>query len=198
MQDLIKALVKARLSFEHISKNKTNPHYKSKYADLDTILDAVNPALLANGILVVQVTEILDGKPVLVTKLIHESGQSIEGCYPLPEISDPQKLGSAITYARRYALCAILNITADDDDDANIASTQQSRPQQQSRPEKPANPNAITEGQRKRLWAISQAHGLDADGIKAIISEYGFTSSNDITRDKYEAICEHVQSLQPA
>ncbi len=122
MQELIKALIKAKSEFKPIRKDRTNPDFKRKYATLDSVLEAVTPALNKYGLAVIQTTAIIEGKPCLQTHLYHESGESISSPYPLPEISDPQKLGAAITYARRYALCAILSVTAEDDDDGNTAA----------------------------------------------------------------------------
>ncbi|MEH1780248.1 MAG: ERF family protein [Nostoc sp.] len=122
MQKLISALIKAKAEFQPIHKNKTNPHYKSQYADLDSVLDAVTPALNAHGLAIIQLVGIVDGKTVLETHLYHESGEFSKSVFPLPETSDPQKIGSALTYARRYSLCAILSVVADEDNDANGTS----------------------------------------------------------------------------
>ena len=123
MQELIKALIKAKTEFNPIQKDGTNPHFKKKYATLDAVLAAVTPALGQHGLVIIQTTELCEGKTVLQTHLYHESGESITSNYPLPEISDCQKFGAALTYARRYAVCAILSVTADEDDDAEGAAT---------------------------------------------------------------------------
>jgi hypothetical protein len=138
MQELIKALIKAKAEFNPIQKDGTNPHYKRKYATLDAVLDAVTPALGKHGLVIIQTTEIFEGKTVLRTHIFHESGESITSTYPLPEISDSQKFGAALTYARRYAVCAILSVTADEDNDAEGATTPQKpeQPQNNIRPRK--------------------------------------------------------------
>ncbi|MEH2294014.1 ERF family protein [Nostoc sp.] len=137
MQELIKALIKAKAEFNSIQKDGTNPHFKKKYATLDAVLAAVTPALGKHGLVIIQTTEICEGKTVLQTHLYHESGESITSNYPLPEISDSQKFGAALTYARRYAVCAILSVTADEDDDAQIADTsKKTEPQNNIRPRK--------------------------------------------------------------
>lgn len=118
MKELLAALVKAKGAFTPIAKDKSNPHYKSKYASLDGVLAAVEPALHANGLVIVQVIE--EGH--LVTRLYHTTGQCLESRIPIPVgINDPQKLGSAITYYRRYSVCSLLSVTADEDDDGNNA-----------------------------------------------------------------------------
>ncbi len=118
VNEIAGALAKAQAAMKNATLNKVNPHFKSKYADLAGIRDAVIPALTANGIAVVQT---LDGTAVY-TRLLHSSGQWIEGFCPIPQAPDMQKMGSAITYARRYSLSAICGIAADEDDDANAAS----------------------------------------------------------------------------
>lgn len=119
---LTEALAKAQSKMSNATLNKINPHFKSKYADLPTIRDATIPALAAEGIAVTQFTRVRDGALLLVTRLSHSSGGSIEGEYPLPYAVDkPQAMGSAMTYARRYGLAAMCGIAAEEDDDANAA-----------------------------------------------------------------------------
>ncbi|MBD2536336.1 ERF family protein [Nostoc flagelliforme FACHB-838] len=132
MQELIKALIKAKSEFNPIQKDGTNPHYKRKYATLDAVLDAVTPGLSKHGLVIIQTTEIFESKTVLRTHIFHESGESITSTYPLPEIADSQKFGAALTYARRYAVCAILSVTADEDNDAEGATTSQKTEQAQN------------------------------------------------------------------
>lgn len=118
---LTEALAKAAANIENATLNKVNPHFKSKYADLAAIFDAVRKPLAAQGLIVTQTTELREGGFVLVTTLAHSSGQFIKSEYPLPANGKPQEVGSALTYARRYSLSAIAGIAADEDDDANAA-----------------------------------------------------------------------------
>lgn len=94
-----------------IKKSATNPFFKSKYADLQTILEVVEPALLENGLLLIQ--PIKDGK---VFSIITDGTTSIESGIELGAFNKPQDLGSAITYYRRYTLQALLGLSAEDDD----------------------------------------------------------------------------------
>lgn len=113
---LVAALAKARLDFKPVIKSAANPFFKSKYADLAGILEAVIPALSVNGLAVYHTTK-EDGDLILVTTLAHISGEFVSGEYPvIPVKQDPQGYGSAITYARRYAISAMLSIAAEDDD----------------------------------------------------------------------------------
>ena len=174
MQELIKALIKAKVEFSPIQKDRVNPHFKHKYATLDAVLDAVTPALGKHGLAVVQTTALADGKTVLQTHLYHESGECLTSTYPLPEISDSQKFGAALTYARRYALCAILCVTADEDDDANAAVSvpkqdkpKEFRPQSQ-KSNIPVSPTPSSNGEHPnngRVKAVRTLLGVDGKAV---------------------------------
>ena len=123
INELAAALAKAQGVMENATMNRVNPHFKSKYADLASVWDAVRKPLSENGLAVVQI--ITDGK--LVTLLMHTSGQWVQSEYPLPPAARPQEMGSALTYARRYSLSAITGIAADEDDDANAAESSKQR-----------------------------------------------------------------------
>jgi hypothetical protein len=122
VNEIAAALAKAQATMKNAALNKVNPHFRSKYADLAVIRDTVVPPLAANGIAVVQTLDAEGGGPWVMTRLIHTSGQWIESACPIPNGQDMQKMGSAITYARRYSLSAICGIAADEDDDANEAA----------------------------------------------------------------------------
>ena len=119
------ALAKAQLQIEPASKNATNPHFRSHYADLASIWDACRGPLNTNGLSIVQFPcdgEV--GRTGLCTMLLHSSGEYIsEVVTTRSQKDDPQGLGSALTYLRRYALAAVVGVTATEDDDGNAAST---------------------------------------------------------------------------
>lgn len=117
-----KAFVAAQKSMESIKKASSNPAFKSKYADLSEVVEAVVPALNDAGIGVMQFPA-FDGENVSITTVfIHESGASITGTLDLrPSKTDPQGIGSATTYGRRYSLLAMSGM-APEDDDGNAAS----------------------------------------------------------------------------
>ena len=117
ISELAAALAAAQGMMENAIMNRINPHFKSKYADLAAIFDAARKPLSANGLAIVQT--ISDG--VLHTRLLHTSGQWIASEHPLPMSGRPQEIGSALTYARRYSLSALIGIAADEDDDATGA-----------------------------------------------------------------------------
>ena len=123
------AFVKAQMQFGKALKTSVNPHFKSKYADLSSCIDAVVGALNANGIGLMQRTyECKDGVMV-ETMFVHESGEVMEcGMLHVPAAKqDPQGYGSALTYARRYSLLAATGL-APEDDDGNAGSRRPEAP----------------------------------------------------------------------
>lgn len=204
---LIKALIKAKAQFGAVEKNRTNPYFKSKYADLGAVNDAVTGPLHDNGLTVMQTTAVRDdGTPVLVTTLAHESGQFISGQYPLLSAkNDPQGLGSALTYGRRYALSALLSVVADDDDDGNAAQDKavskapvSATPKTNTTVATTAGGPVITEGQGRRLYAIWKNANRQDDEVRGYIkAKYGFNSTKEITKDTYEDIVKWVESKEP-
>jgi ERF superfamily len=123
MKQIATALVKAKKAFSPALKDKTNPAFRSKYADLGACLEAVNDALLDNGIALYQETSEDPNGVTVETVLLHESGEVIRnGKLHVPAMKqDPQGYGSALTYARRYSLMAACGI-APEDDDGNAAA----------------------------------------------------------------------------
>lgn len=129
MKNIATALVKAQQAFGPALKSSTNPHFRSRYADLSACVEAVIEGLNSAGIALIQRTsEDLTGVTV-ETVFIHESGEMLEcGKLHVPAAKqDPQGYGSALTYARRYSLMAACGI-APEDDDGNAASRKSSAP----------------------------------------------------------------------
>lgn len=123
MKNIATAFVKAQRDFAPALKTSTNPHFKSKYADLAACVEAVIDALNTNGIAMIQRTHDDETGVTVETVFIHESGETIEsGRLHVPAAkNEPQGYGSALTYARRYSLMAACGI-APEDDDGNSAS----------------------------------------------------------------------------
>lgn len=125
MSDIYSALFDIqKQGIEGLTKDSTNPHFKNTYISLGKLIDTVAPILTDAGILLIQQPTTVDGAPALRTVLYHtESGTSVEDTTPLMlEKDNPQGLGSAITYQRRYSLMSVLGLVADEDDDGNAAS----------------------------------------------------------------------------
>lgn len=116
INELAAALSKAQGELKGAKKDSRNPFFKSSYADLASVWDACRDALVHHGLSVTQTTEVGD-LPTLTTTLLHSSGQWISGRLQIkPVKDDSQGMGSAMTYARRYALAAIVGVAAEDDD----------------------------------------------------------------------------------
>tara|TARA_R110002049_G_scaffold258969_1_gene434719 strand:- start:130 stop:621 length:492 start_codon:yes stop_codon:yes gene_type:complete len=143
-------LLKVQTEVGAISKDSKNPFFKSKYFDINSLISHVQPLLSENGLLLLQ--PIKDGKQYSII-IDTETGESVESSLELPNISDAQKLGSAITYYRRYTLQSLLGLQAEDDD-ANLASQKPNR-----------KPALTTEQFEKTLNA-------DAKGIKAVLDRF--------------------------
>jgi len=135
---LAAALAKAQWEIEGAVKDKTNPAFRSRYADLGSVWDAIRGPMTKHGLSVIQMPHSDPTTFWLTTRLMHSSGEWLEGDYPLnPVKHDPQGYGSAITYARRYALMAVLGV-APEDDDGNAASGRKTEAAQAAPAAKPA------------------------------------------------------------
>jgi len=124
IEALAAALLEAKKHFKKLRRNKSNPYFKARYADLDACLDSTKDALAAQGLVVIQgLGASADGDPLVTTMLVHApSGQWIYSV-SMSQAKDrlPQTIGAAATYLRRYGYSAIVGITPDDDDDAESA-----------------------------------------------------------------------------
>lgn len=165
MKTIASAFVAAKREFGPALKDKTNPAFRSKYADLGACLDAVEGPLLAHGIALYQET-FEDATGVTVeTVMLHESGESLRcGKLHVPASKqDPQGYGSALTYARRYSLMAACGI-APEDDDGNAAT----RP-----PSKAATPTAqtLSREQQDEVAALVASTGADMAALMAWVSK---------------------------
>ena len=127
-ESIFSALLKAQEGFAAIIKKSTNPAFKSKYANLEAVLDAVTPALNANGLFLTQETRRVDNMIEAKTIVFNAAGEKFEGgvtCLPIVK-NDAQGVGGAITYARRYSLKTMFAL-AEEDDDGNAASQRPSK-----------------------------------------------------------------------
>lgn len=122
-ETLYTALLKSQSEFPNVKKSANNPFFKSKYASLDAILEVVTPILNKNGLFIAQFPVNDDNRVGVYTAIYYKDGEKIDGRFTMTLAkNDPQGAGSAITYARRYALVSMLGLNVEDDDDANHAS----------------------------------------------------------------------------
>lgn len=184
VNELFAALAKAQGEMEHASKDTDNPFFKSRFADLTSVIDASRPFLSKNGLSVNHFTDISeDGMVNLICQLNHSSGQWMRGYYPIrPVKSDPQGYGSALTYAKRYTYSAIVGVAViDEDDDGNSAVS--------SKPENTKKINLLPAYDDKKLrenipaWQasiIANKHTTDSI-INMISTKYTLTDAQKDT-----------------
>lgn len=167
---LAAALAAVQAELPTIHKGETaivptkNGRYSYSYADLASITRVILPVLGRHGLAWTTMPTVQDGRFVLAYRLMHTSGETLEGMYPLPDGRGPQETGSAITYARRYALCSVTGVAPDDDDDdAAAAQAAHQRRQQQQPAAAPQPVPAPPDPETVRDWALEQdrtAEGL--------------------------------------
>ena len=135
--------LKAQSEFPKLHKDGENPHFRSAFVTLDNILDKVVPVLNKHGIMMSQGVTTLEGQPALKTMLTDGTDVIETTMLLMMKSADPQGQGSAITYARRYSLMAMLGLSAGEDDDGNSANEAENARQEMERQQ--TKPSAITE-----------------------------------------------------
>jgi len=212
IKELAVALAKAQPEIKSAKKDSENPFFKSKYADLASVVDVIRGPLSKYGLSYVQLMQPSEKDQVCVeTILLHTSGEWISGVLTLPVTkADAQGHGSAITYARRYGLSAIAGVTSEDDDgNASVKTNGKNAIAEPQRKASPTTtdkttakwtkqPGCITEAQKGRLFAIMQDNnkktGFTEVDLKAhLLNVYGIKSTMYIKcgRDEkmYDDIC---------
>lgn len=169
MKNIATALVKAQKAFGPALKSSTNPHFKSRYADLAACVEAVMDGLNDNGIALIQQCSESDNGVIVETVFIHESGETLNcGKLHVPATKhDPQGYGSALTYARRYSLMAACGIAPEDDDGNAASKSQEDKPS--TKEKKPAP--AINEQQAAEIEALIDEVKADKNGLLNWVSQ---------------------------
>lgn len=194
MKELYSALIKAQSEMRTATKDAKNPHFRTNYADFNSVSEACRDALHRNGLTFVQPTRIHEsGITVVVTRILHNSGQMIEGEYPIicKDMTNPQAHGGGLTYARRYALASMLGIVQEDDDGNTAAGH---TPAQPAKPASPIQQNiAKVASPANELLA---AHGKTMADVEAIVGakQSAFT---DTQKQKALTIFGHLKAGKP-
>jgi len=182
---LIEALAKAQLKFEVIKKETTNPFYKSKYADLSAVIAATQPALAAEGLVVLQEPITENGKAGVVTTLAHSSGEWREHTLLLPTSkSDAQGIGSAVTYARRYSYQAVVGVAAELDDDAN--ATLQTKHHEDAFENRSSGEGRIKQFQVNAFLTTCAENGKTEKQISAWLKTLGKVQAEELTPEEFQ------------
>lgn len=181
---LFAAMAKAFQKFTGALKDSTNPHFKSKYADLSSVDAAVRPALSENGLFYGQVTHEHDGGVCVETIIFHESGEQLSfGKLFVPASkSDAQGYGSALTYARRYSLMTAFGVCPEDDD-GNAAS---------ARPLQETKPSPMPDAEFAKLEGLRSASGVTTG---ALLKKYKIKDLRHLTQDQYSDCIEGLQGV---
>jgi hypothetical protein len=164
INDIAAAMAKAQATIQNPAKDKVNPHFRSKYADLAAGLDCIRPALSANNIAIFQATDVVDDGVILRTRLVHSSGQWVESAYPVSKFAKHQEMGAALTYAKRQALFSLVGVCGDEDDDGNAAQ------KIDTRTPPPAAPAAIqiTQASSEKLLGVMQDTLALCDSVDSV------------------------------
>jgi hypothetical protein len=182
VEALAEALSEAQKDFEAVPKKADNPFFRSKYADLPTIVQAATPILAKYGLSVTQLLDFDGENDLLTTRLMHASGQWIQSEARLHIRDakgnlrlDPQGLGSAVTYYRRYAYSAILGIVTEEDDDGNKSSSQAAERPPKAQPARPTAAREARNGDEAKPMTGPIRKALDT----AIASVEGWAENPD-------------------
>ena len=182
INELAAALAQAQGMMGNAVMNRINPHFKSKYADLAAIFDASRKPLSANGLAIVQTIE----NGVLHTRLLHTSGQWIASEHPLPMSGKPQEIGSALTYARRYSLSALIGIAADEDDDANVAT---------SRSNGKATGELLNAEQMEYVWEKAREYcdpDVQQEWVELLVKTLGHDNLAEVPQSLFEMLRQKI------
>lgn len=205
--ELAAALAAAQGELEPATKNAQNPMLRNKYADLASCYEACRKVLPQKGLAVSQICMPCDKGMVRVkTVLMHTSGQWISSECTLEAVGNKgvngaQAAGSAITYARRYGLSAIVGLVADEDDDGcNAGPNQKERVQQTRQQAKTNNPDPMTKAQHSAVMAyLTRRHGNDRQGyIDELSAFFGrtITSSAELTKSMASEFIDAINYTQ--
>lgn len=171
INELAKALAAAQGEMESAKKKSINPHFRAKYADLAACWDVIRETLPVHGLSVVQTLGFADGRTIVTTQLMHASGQWVRGSCPIrPVKDDPQGMGSAITYGRRYGLAAMVGLTQDDDDGQAASAPREKKLERREEPRR-EHQNGRADISRTKLAEHRQREAkFDESGdLKAIV-----------------------------
>lgn len=185
-----------------IPKDSTNPFFKSKYFDVNTVIEAIRPILNEVGLVVQQPLGIEEGRNILITNVLDGDKIVISSTIYLPEQPDPQKLGSIITYFRRYALVSLLLLQGEEDDDANLARTASKTPktdkvQPQAGKVSTTQPGALNEEWEGAPKAIRPLTKKQGDFILKLQSDRGMaqTSVEELRKYTSEQASKLIEEL---
>lgn len=180
MEQLFTALAAAQGEMSRVAKNAKNPHFKSKYASLDDIIDMARPILNSHGLAIIQMPVFEDEMCGVHTVITHKSGEQFD-CgsllLPLGRGGGSQGAGSSLSYSRRYSFASVFSISLGDDDDGNAAQAHKPNPEHQ----------AI----QAALKTFSEEHGRDA--ATALLQHLGVKKVAELPTGSLEKVTELIE-----
>ncbi len=185
IKEFVSAFVRVQEKLKPAIFNKVNPHFKSRYADFSSCMDTCRVPLAENGIIVTQSCQTTNDKLYLVTMLIHTSGQWMKSEFPIISSKmDSQGIGSAMTYAKRYSLCGMIGIVADEDgdDDGEAAIGRGSKAEKKT---SKVNEETVVESEAEclenflKIFEKEDKH-IAIEWLKAVQNHFGLTLINTI------------------
>lgn len=191
IEKIIPALVKASGELSNPPKNGMNPHFKSKYTTLDELINHIRPVMASNKLCVkTPATTNEEGVSVSVI-ILHESAEWIEfEPFTIPLVKrDAQSVGSATTYATRYALCAALGLAGSDDDDANEATK---KPEKQSKQKQPT----ISQEEIEQAYAWMNEKGYSKQGLERAVRKNFACTLNEFPKDKWQQLMDLILNTE--
>lgn len=202
---LAAALSKAQGEMEFAKKDADNPYFNSKYADLASVMSACKKPLSDNGLSVTQTFDHAETGVKIITTLLHSSGQWVSGQLTIrPVKNDPQGIGSAITYGRRYSLAAIVGVVQDDDDaeaaqgrmDKCIKTSQQTTQNQTNKPaDASGQTSSISPAQLTRLHAIAGNQKWTPEQLKYVYQTLlKVESGKNLNQKQYDWLVNKVET----
>ena len=201
ISELAKALCKAQSQLESVKKSTENPFFKAKYADLASVLDAARKPLAENGLSIIQLpTSSPDGKIGLSTMLLHDSGEFARDTIVIAarDASNPQVVGSIITYFRRYGASAAIGIASvDEDDDGEAGKGTEDGKKEEHKEHKKTH--KTTPGQIKYVTGLFSKTGYKTDSdqlnyAKSVVN-HEVTDLNLLTFDECDLIIKTLAKL---
>jgi hypothetical protein len=185
INELATALAKCQGEMSFAAKDSLNPHFKSRYADLSAVWDAIREPMSKHGLSVSQLVDIHNDKPVLVSILMHTSGQWLKSVIPILNANNTsQGQGAGITYVRRYALAALVGCVQDDDDGETA-----SKPAPQKKEAPKPKVDCIVQGQADMLEEkLKQCSEKYSTNVRKRLNDLGYLNYLDIPQLKYVEI----------
>ena len=195
------ALSKAQAKITGALMDSSNPFFKSKYADLASVMDAIRIPFAENELAVTQLIEEKEGKHFLITMLMHSSGEFVRSSYPLviKDLNNPQSIGSTVTYARRYNLAAVAGVAQIDDDGEAANNRIHEKPAEKEKKvlvnHAPVTKSEISDEQLKHLVALVSKSKLSNDQIGQMIKlRFKKNSSRELNLHEYDELISTIEA----